>query len=48
MPIRHVVDAVSGAFAGDYSSIFWGASWSVLLFAVAVWWGMSTFRKENA
>ena len=50
MPIRHVVDAVRGAFGGDFvsSEMFWGTSWSILLFAIAVWWGTSTFRKENA
>jgi len=50
MPIRHVVDAVRGSFGGEFgdSSMFWGAAWSIALFAVAVWWGTSTFRKENA
>jgi ABC-2 type transport system permease protein len=50
MPIRHVVDAVRGAFGGDFadSSMFWGSAWSILLFSLAVWWGTSTFRKENA
>ena len=50
MPIRHVVDAVRSSFAGDLatSSLAWGTGWSVLLFLVAVWWGTSTFRKENS
>lgn len=50
MPIRHIVDAVRSSFLGDYTSsgLFWGALWSLALFAVAVWWGTSTFRKENA
>jgi len=50
MPIRHVVDGVRSSFAGDlYSSgVMWGTVWSVLLFGIAVWWGTSTFRKENA
>lgn len=50
MPIRHVVDAVRGAFFGDYdvSTIGWGVGWTVVLFAGAVWWGVSVFRKENA
>jgi ABC-2 type transport system permease protein len=26
----------------------WGTGWSLLLFALAVWWGTSTFRKENS
>ena len=25
----------------------WGTAWAVALFALAVWWGTSTFRKEN-
>jgi ABC-2 type transport system permease protein len=50
MPIRHVVDAVRGAFGGDFASseMFWGVSWSIVLFVIATWWGTSTFRKENA
>lgn len=50
MPIRHVVDAVRGAFFGDYtaSTMGWGIGWTVLLFSLAVWWGVSVFRKENA
>ena len=50
MPIRHVVDAVRQSFAGDLasSSVLWGSLWAVGLFALAVWWGTSTFRRENA
>jgi ABC-2 type transport system permease protein len=50
MPIRHVVDAVRASFAGDLasSSLLWGSLWAVVLFALAVWWGTATFRKENA
>lgn len=50
MPIRHVVDGVRSAFGGDFGSsgLLWGSAWSVLLFALAVWWGTSTFRKENS
>ncbi|MEI5673345.1 MULTISPECIES: ABC transporter permease [Nocardioides] len=50
MPIRHVVDAVRGAFFGDYDlgTIGWGVGWTVALFGLAVWWGVSVFRKENA
>ena len=50
MPIRCVVDAVRGSFDGDFASseMLWGTSWSLLLFTLAVWWGTSTFRKENA
>ena len=50
MPIRHVVDAVRGAFFGNYdlSTMGWGIGWTVGLFGLAVWWGVSVFRKENA
>jgi ABC-2 type transport system permease protein len=50
MPIRHVVDGVRDAFGGDFGSsgLLWGTVWSVLLFALAVWWGTATFRKENS
>jgi ABC-2 type transport system permease protein len=49
MPIKHVVTGVRASFAGDIasSSVFWAAAWSVLLTAIAVWWGTNTFRKEN-
>ncbi len=50
MPIRHVVDAVRGAFFGDLdlATIGWGTGWTFALFGLAVWWGVSVFRKENA
>jgi ABC-2 type transport system permease protein len=50
MPIRWVVDGVRDSFAGDFatSGVVWGTGWALLLFALAVWWGTSTFRKENA
>jgi ABC-2 type transport system permease protein len=50
MPIRHVVDAVRGAFFADFdlATMGWGVVWTVLLFAGAVVWGTSVFRKENA
>ena len=50
MPIRHIVDAVRGSFVGDVagSTLVAGTAWSVLLCGLAVWWGTSTFRKENA
>jgi ABC-2 type transport system permease protein len=49
MPIRHVVDGVRSSFAGDLTSsgVVWGSAWSLVLFALAIWWGTSTFRKEN-
>jgi ABC-2 type transport system permease protein len=50
MPIRHIVDAVRSSFAGDFASsgVVWGTGWAVLLFAVAIWWGTATFRREDA
>ena len=50
MPIRHVVDAVRDAFGGDFgdSSLVWGTGWALFLFALAIWWGTATFRRENA
>ncbi len=50
MPIKHIVTAVRGSFAGDIltSSMLMGASWAVALCALAVWWGTTVFRKENA
>jgi ABC-2 type transport system permease protein len=50
MPIRWVVDGVRDSFAGNFatSGVVWGTLWAVLLFALAVWWGTKTFRKENA
>src|SRR5699024_62979 len=50
MPTRHIVDAVRGAFGGDFglSVTGWGIAWAVVLFVAGVWWGTATFRKENA
>ncbi|WP_082612353.1 MULTISPECIES: ABC transporter permease [unclassified Nocardioides] len=49
MPIKHVVDAVRGAFFGDFDgSMLWGVGWTFVLFGLAVWWGTAVFRKENA
>lgn len=50
MPIRHVVDAVRGAFFGEFdaSTMGWGVGWTVLLFGLAVWWGTAVFKRENA
>ncbi|MBK8077078.1 MAG: ABC transporter permease [Kineosporiaceae bacterium] len=50
MPIKHVVDGVRSSFAGDLasSSVMWGSVWAVVLTGLAVYWGTSTFRKENA
>lgn len=50
MPFRYIVDAVRGAFAGEFggASILWGTGWAVLLAALGTWWGTATFRRENA
>jgi len=50
MPIKHVVNGVRSSFAGDVasSSVLWASVWSVVLTALAVWWGTRTFRRENA
>ena len=50
MPFKWIVDAVRDSFAGDMltSNMFWGTTWALALFALAVWWGTSVFRKENA
>ncbi len=50
MPFRWITDAVRGSFLGEFgtSALLWGSVWAVALFAVALWWGTSTFRKENA
>lgn len=50
IPTKHIVDAVRSAFGGDVGldAIGWGLGWSVLLFGLAVWWGVSVFKKENA
>lgn len=50
MPFRWVVDAVRDTFVGDLatSDVAWGTGLAALMFAVALWWGTSTFRRENA
>jgi ABC-2 type transport system permease protein len=50
MPVRWIVDAVRSSFGGDFdgSAMVWGTGWAVVLFGLALWWGTSTFRKENA
>jgi ABC-2 type transport system permease protein len=50
MPFRWIVDAVRDGFAGDLASsaVLWGSVWSVVLAALATWWGTATFRRENA
>lgn len=50
MPIKFVVTAVRDAFAGVFSTstFFWGVGWVAVLFALAIWWGTATFRRENS
>ena len=50
MPFRYIVDAVRDVFAGEFGAgtVMWGTGWAVVLFALAMWWGTSVFRKENA
>ena len=50
MPFRWIVDGVRSSFVGDFgaSGVMWGTTWALVLFALAVWWGTATFRKENA
>jgi ABC-2 type transport system permease protein len=49
VPIKHIVDAIRSAFVGDFGEgILWGTVWSVVIFAVLMFVGTRTFRKENA
>src|SRR6185295_4370008 len=49
VPIKHIVDAIRSAFVGDFGEgILWGSVWSVVIFAVLMFVGTRTFRKENA
>lgn len=50
MPFKWIVDAVRGTFLGNVatSTMAWGIGWAVLIFILAMWWGASVFRKENA
>lgn len=50
IPVKHIVTAVRSSFAGDVmsSSVMWGSAWTLLIFALALWWGTRVFRKENA
>ncbi|WP_181310065.1 ABC transporter permease [Nocardioides campestrisoli] len=50
MPFKWVVTGVRDTFAGDLASsgLAWGVGWSVVLCALAMWWGTATFRRENA
>lgn len=50
MPTRWIVDAVRSSFGGSFgtTAMAWGVGWTLVLFAAALWWGTSTFRKENS
>jgi ABC-2 type transport system permease protein len=50
MPFRWIVDSVRDTFDGDFASstMLWGTTWALGLFALALWWGTAVFRKENA
>ena len=50
MPFRWTVDAVRDTFVGEFASseVAWGTVLAALMFALGLWWGTSTFRKENA
>ena len=50
MPFRWMVDAVRDTFVGDFatSEVAWGTGLAAAMFALALWWGTSTFRRENA
>jgi ABC-2 type transport system permease protein len=49
VPVKHVVDAIRAAFAGNFGEpILWGSIWAVVIFVVFVIIGTRTFRKENA
>lgn len=50
MPFRYIVDAVRDVFAGQFGAdaVMWGTGWAVVLFALAMWWGTSVFRRETA
>ena len=50
MPFRWTVDAVRDSFVGDVatSAMAWGTGLAAAMFALALWWGTATVRKENA
>jgi ABC-2 type transport system permease protein len=50
IPTRHVVDGTRDVFAGFFlnAHLLWGTFWALAMFALAVWWGTSVFRRENA
>jgi ABC-2 type transport system permease protein len=50
MPFKWVTDAVRTSFAGDFTPtpMVWGTVCALAMFVLALWWGTSTFRRENA
>lgn len=50
MPFRWMVDAVRDTFVGDFASseVALGTGLAAVMFALALWWGTATFRRENA
>ena len=49
IPTKHIVDAIRASFVGDFGlPILWGTIWSVVIFAVLMYVGTHTFRRENA
>lgn len=50
MPIKHIVNAVRGAFSDNLSAstAVSGTLWAAVLCGLAMWWGTATFRKDDA
>jgi ABC-2 type transport system permease protein len=50
MPIKYLVNALRELFVGNVGTIttMWGVLWTLLLFALGLWFGTRTFRKDNA
>jgi ABC-2 type transport system permease protein len=50
IPTKHIVEAVRTLFVGDFwsSTTLWGVFWTLVLFALGMWVGTRTFRKQNA
>jgi ABC-2 type transport system permease protein len=50
MPIKYLVNALRQLFMGGVWNIttMWGAIWVLVLFALGIWFGTRTFRKDNA
>lgn len=50
MPTKYIVNAIRELFIGNVFTIttMWGVIWTIVLFALGLWVGTRTFRKENA